>query len=240
MRIVKVVIGIVITAIIALVVGFLPIMEVPYTQTVQYQDTETYYEDEPYEAIETYSETEPLSYEIVKSYTDIELLREEWRQVIIGGVVFQDEVVKIFYPTGCVTLQNTDSVAGTVMIDFSFYALEKWYFEHTENFSWDTYKKLLDPPYGEHGKPVGESYHRSLGLNLKPRETTTAKISVHDINPDSDEFFWEFEVSQATKSVEMERTVTKYRQVEKERTVTKERPETRSKKVTLLDYLLHY
>ncbi len=36
------------------------------------------------------------------------------------------------------------------------------------------------------------------------------------------------------------RTVTKYRNVEQQRVVTKERRETRYKKVTSLDYLLHY
>ncbi len=40
--------------------------------------------------------------------------------------------------------------------------------------------------------------------------------------------------------MEKVRTVTKYMQVEKERTVTKQRTETRYKKVTLLDYILHY
>jgi hypothetical protein len=40
--------------------------------------------------------------------------------------------------------------------------------------------------------------------------------------------------------VEKERTVTKYQQVEKQRTVTKQREEIRYKKVTALDYLLHY
>ena len=49
---------------------------------------------------------------------------------------------------------------------------------------------------------------------------------------DEDEWFWEYEATPGTK--------TEYKAVEKQRTVTKQRPETRYKKVTLLDYLVHY
>ena len=51
---------------------------------------------------------------------------------------------------------------------------------------------------------------------------------------------WKYAITEATKTIEQQRTVTKYRQVEKQRTVTRQRPETRYKRVTLLDYLLHY
>lgn len=49
---------------------------------------------------------------------------------------------------------------------------------------------------------------------------------------------WEVSPQEVTKTKVVK--VTKYRQVEKQKTVTKQRPETRYKKVTLLDYLLHY
>ena len=60
----------VIIAIVALVVGFVPIMDVPYTEIVQYQDTETYYEDEPYEEIETYTGDTENQSGLVYSGTD--------------------------------------------------------------------------------------------------------------------------------------------------------------------------
>jgi len=69
-------------------------------------------------------------------------------------------------------------------------------------------------------------------LNLELGEKGTAKCPAYDINMDEDEWFWEYEVTSSTK--------TEYRQVEKQRTVTKQRPETHYKKVTLLDYWLHY
>lgn len=43
----KVIIGILVAAIIILVIGFVPIIEVPYTVTVQYLETEKYYEEIP-------------------------------------------------------------------------------------------------------------------------------------------------------------------------------------------------
>jgi len=229
----------VIVLIIALVVCLVPLKEVAYTATVDYQDTETYYEDEPYEDTETYYETEPLTYKVVKSYTDTEFSHKERRQIVIGGVVFQDEVVEVFYLTGYVTVQNIDSVYGAVGVQFTFYALDKWFYENTDNFVWEEYKELLKPPYGEYGKPVGEVYQNYVSLDLQSGEVGTAKYSVRDINLDTDEWYWEYEVA-GSKTVEKQRTVTKYRQVEKERTVTKQRPETRYKKVTLLDYLLRY
>lgn len=62
----KVVISIVVAVAIVLVVGFVPIMDVPY------QDTETYYEDEPYQDVETYTETELVpQVEILEHYMDI-------------------------------------------------------------------------------------------------------------------------------------------------------------------------
>jgi len=63
----KIVISVVIVVAIALVVGFVPIVEVPY------QDTETYYEYEPYQDVETYTETELVpQVEIIENHMDIE------------------------------------------------------------------------------------------------------------------------------------------------------------------------
>jgi hypothetical protein len=62
----KVVIGIAIVVAIVLVIGFVPLMDVPY------QDTETYYVDEPYQDVETYTETELVpQVEILEHHMDI-------------------------------------------------------------------------------------------------------------------------------------------------------------------------
>lgn len=59
----KIVVSIAVVVAVALIVGFVPLIEVPYPVTVQYQDTETYYVDEPYE--ETVETRVPLEYQVV-------------------------------------------------------------------------------------------------------------------------------------------------------------------------------
>lgn len=223
----KVVIGIIIAVIIALVVGFVPIMDVPYTVTVQYQDTETYYEDEPYEGIETYTETVPLDYEVVKSYTDLDSY-EVWRS--------NAGDVEIFFPIGCVSLKNTDSAVGTVNFQFTFYQLIKMDVEVMERL-------YGHQPIEELVKTAGSKYNGRARLTLEPSKTETIRYSFEGAIEDKliwDYYLWDWEytITEATKSVEMERTITKYRQVEKQRTVTKERTETHYKKVPIFEYLL--
>lgn len=242
----------VVIAILALVACLVPFKEVAYTVTVDYQDVETYYEDEPYEEIETYTEVEPLTYEVIKSYTDTDSYKER-RRIVIGGVVFQDEIVEVFYPIGYVTLQNTDSVDGVFEVQFTFYALEKLdaaMFGHPD-FNFTDYLAAEDPSSYldkldwnklDWGRIMiySEVYSKQESLTIEPDKTGTTKYGVPDIDMDKDVWKWEYTITEATKTVEKQRTVTKYRQVEKERTVIKQRPETHYKKVTLLDYLLHY
>jgi hypothetical protein len=95
----KAVIPIVIAVVVVLVVGFIPLIEVPYPVTVQYQDTETYYVDEPYEVTETYSETVPLDYEVVESEGHGE------------------GVTDVF----SVVVRNEDNIAGTFSVNFSVF-----------------------------------------------------------------------------------------------------------------------
>jgi hypothetical protein len=87
----------VIIAVVAIVGCLVPLKTVAYTVMVDYQDTETYYEDEPYEVTETYSEAVPLDYEVVKTsgYIDNEV------------------------PVVSVTLRNTDTTSGTFNVHFT-------------------------------------------------------------------------------------------------------------------------
>lgn len=233
----KVVVPIVIVAVIVLVVGFVPIIDVPY------QDTETYYEDEPYEATEVYYETQPLAYEVVESYTDTESYKER-RRIVIGGIVFQDEVVEVFYPVSCVALKNKDSVSGTFAVRFACYAMDRSSaaqlchpdFDFTEylaaedqgayldSLDWD--KLSLEQFVFFAGKYNGEEE-----LTLEPGQTETAKYSAQDIDLDEQVWEWDYTIAEGTKEVEKERTVTEYRQVERERIVT------RYEKGSIFEYL---
>ena len=199
----KVMIGVgIVIAIAALVVCLVPLKEVAYAVTVEYEDTETYYEDEPYETTENYTENVPLSFE-ANAYVDEDVTYEH-HQIIIGDIVFQDEIVEVTIYIACVEVKNTDDIAGEFVVSFSGF----------------------EPMFGSH--------FLTRTLSLSPGQEETAECLAESIAD------WDYEVTPSTKEVERERTVTKYRQVEKQRTVIKQRQETRYKKVTLLDYLLHY
>ena len=228
----KIVIGTVVTLVALLIICLVPLKEVAYTVTVDYQDTETYYVDEPYKDTETYTETVPidLDYEVTKSYVDKDTYTYQWH-TIIGGIE-GGGTREVPFPIGCVVVKNTDNVSGTFNVHFSFYSVTKT----KANFYRDAFGEFDK----EDLKGLGDKYTDNNAVNLEPGETETAKFAARDIDMDRDEWFWEYEITQGTEILEKQRTVTKYRQVEKQRTVTKQRPETRYKKETLLDYWLHY
>ena len=95
----------------------LPLKTVAYTALVDYQDTETYYENEPYQDTETYSEAAPLSYDAVK-YVKEDTINQR-SQIIIGGVVFEDKVVAVPIYIASVDVKNTDAIAGSFTVSFS-------------------------------------------------------------------------------------------------------------------------
>jgi len=234
----RVVIGIVMAVAVVLVVGFVPLMDVPY------QDTETYYVDEPYAVTETYYETQPLAYEVVESYTDTESYQER-RRIVIGEIVFQDEIVEVFYPIGCVTLQNKDSVSGTFAVQFTYYSMDRSSaaqlchpdFDFTDYLAAEDQEAYLDALDWdrldwEQFVFFADKYDGEEELALEPSQMDTAKYSAQDIDMDEDVWKWDYTITEGTKEVEKERTVTKYRQVERERTVT------HYKKGSIFEYLL--
>jgi len=198
-------IGIIIGAVIvtaALVVCLVPLKTVAYTVMIDYEDVETYYENEPYQVTENYTEDVPLSFE-ADGYVKEDTI-EERQQIVIGDIVIQDEIVEVPIEIAYVEVENTDNVAGEFVVSFSGF----------------------EPIFGE--------ISLTTTLSLNPGQQKTAECPADSIDD------WSYEVTPSTKEVEEERTVTKYRQVEKQRTIIKQRQETRYKRVTLLDYFLHY
>ena len=89
----KVVIGIII-AVIIVVVGFVPVIEVPYTVTVQYLDTETYYETVPEVRTYTYYEEVPAgSRDLITGYSPDRGYNVTWEERQ-GVDVFHKKVEK--------------------------------------------------------------------------------------------------------------------------------------------------
>ena len=165
-----------------------------------------------YEDTETYYESEP--YDDVETYTETVPLEYE--------VVESDIDVEGQTATVSVIVRNQDSVAGTFTVGLSV-----------------IYGCTFISPGSIQLTSMVASDEQELYLG--PHDTGTATYSADNPYPANCGFdSWSYDVTPDTKEVERERTVTKYRQVEKQRTVTKQRQETRYKKVTLLDYLLHY
>ncbi len=240
-------VGVVIT-ISALVVCLVPLKEVSYLKAVDYEDIETYYEDEPYEDTETYFEDEPYEgtetyyedepYEGTETYYETEPLRYE----VVEAFAQVEGITPVVY----ITLQNTDSVSGTFTVQLTLSESGITITKSSMTFWSRDY-----PPYDEL-------------LALQPNETKTIKYGADGIDIIRNDWDWNYSITPSTKTVEKERTVTKYRQVEKERTVTKyrqvekertvtkdrlvekertvtnQRLETQYKKVSLLDYWLLY
>ena len=175
----KVVIGIVIVVAVVMVVGFVPLMDVPY------QDTETYYVDEPYEVTETYTKAVPLSFE-TNDYVKADTIKEH-HQIIIGGIVFQDEIVEVPIQVACVEVENTDEVAGNFTVSFSGF----------------------EPMFGE--------YSLTTILSLGIGEQKTAECPAesidnwsYEVTPSTKEVEAERTVTKY-RQVERERTVTRYK-----------------------------
>lgn len=181
----KIVISIVIVVAVVLVVGFVPLMDVPY------QDTESYYEDEPYEATETYYETEPLQYHVV-----------QYQQ----GYAMEDLPIGIEHscPWVSLTVLNTDTVSETFTVYFYITVecltpVAEDRFDFTSNDYQDSIELYLEP--GEIG--TVEKYWGEVGIAPHPCGGS----------------YWGYEVT-GSKTIEKQRTVTKYRQVQRERAVT--------------------
>jgi hypothetical protein len=177
-------------AVLAVAVCLIPLKEVAYAVTVDYEDTETCYDTE------NYTEDVPLSFE-ASDYIRQDTI-EERQQIVIGGTVFQDEIVEVAIEVACVKVKNTDEVGGNFTVSFSGF----------------------EAMFGE------ISMTQTLSLRRGQQEITECPAESIDT--------WSYEVRPSTKQIESQR------QVEKQRTVTKQREETRYKRVTLLDYLLHY
>ena len=247
----------VVIAIVALVAYLVPLKEVAYTVTVDYQDVETYYEDEPYEDAETYYEsepydetetyykTEPLQYRELDSFTT-EAIKDVTRHASTRGYDLPDEIVE--WPDFALYLvvQNLDDVPGSFEARYTLSTADK---NAAERQQW-----LVQRTPEEYAELDREYYEGSIELYLESGEVGAAICPPGGIYiaPDRVPFSHDLEIIPDTKNtekqrtvtkygeVEKQRTVTKYRQVEKERARTKQRPGTRYRRVTLLDYLLHY
>jgi len=183
---IRIIIGIVI-AVTALVICLVPLKTVAYAVTVDYEDVEIYYENEPYQVTENYTEAVPLSFE-ANAWAD-EQVTYEHHQLIIGDTVFQDEIVEVTLYIACIEVKNTDDITGEFVVSFSGF----------------------EPMFSEH------SLTRTLSLSPSQDETAKcpAESTIDDwdykVIPDTKEIEQERTVTKY-RQVEKQRTVIKQRQ----------------------------
>jgi len=235
-------------AIIALVACLVPLKEVPYTVTVDYQDTETYYENEPYEDIETYYEDEPyqvietyyedepyeeteiyyedvsLNYQVINSYDD-EGSYQERRRIVLGGVVVQDKIVTVYYPVVHIVIKNIDDSAGEYGIRSTLDAVNKDIYLTLDDDMTVNYDSFLFDA-------LSYSYNKEVTAIIQPDESKEITFEFKEVDTFEEYYKWEYEITPGTKPIEKQRTITKHRQVEKERTVTRYREVEKERTVT--------
>lgn len=211
----KVAISIGLVVVVALVFCLIPLKEVAYAITVDYEDTETYYESEPYEELQNV--TKPLDYQVL-----------QWGS---GGY----EKLDGSYVCGPHhKIMNRAEVAGYFAFRLVLYTMGRdkfldlqWEYPNgitNEILESEFDKLILEKNAYLEPEEIGEaawSIEELLGKECTEVET------IHN---------WEILPQEITE----QEMVIKYRQVEKQRTVTRQRQETHYRKVTLLDYLLHY
>ena len=174
-----------------------------------------------YEDTETYYEDEP--YEATETYY-------ETNPLDYHIVEYHEGYAMENLPPGAnppcawalMTLLNTDTASGTFTVRL-YLTVER-----------------LTPVGEDRYEFVSNDYQDTKQLHLEPGQIGTWQKywTEIDLAPE-DNCRWGYDIA-GSNTTEKQRTVTRYRQVEKQRTVTKQRQETRYKKVTLLDYLLHY
>jgi len=239
-----------------------------YTVAEPYEATETYFVSEPYEENETYYEDILLEHQVTNSYDDKGSYQER-RRIVLGGVVVQDKIVTVYYPIVHIVIKNTDDIAGKYSVSSTLHAVRKdiyLTFDDDMQVNYDSFlfgalsnsydknttttiqpDESVEITFDFKEVDISDEYYKweyEIEPGTKPVEkerlvTKYKQVEKERLVTKYKQVEKERPVTKY-REVEKERTVTKYRQVEKDRTITKQRPETRYKRVTLLDYLLHY
>ncbi len=211
-----------IVAIAVLVLWFVPIIEVAYTEQEPYTTTETYTEKEPYTATEVYYDQVPYTgtetyYEQVP-YT----VKEQFQYTVVET---GKNNVTTPEPGGCayVEIKNLDHGAGQGLFGIHFTLQLKG------GASWDkSSSKLINGGATETlavcytGEPIAEFDYEFINIPEKD------VIKYRDV-PKTREVL-------KYREVEREREVTRYRDIEKTREVTRIHDVEKTKKVSMFEY----
>ena len=217
MKKVTISVGVVI-AIAVLVACVAPLKTVAYTITVDYEETE------PYDAevqvpleydVSAFEDWDTWLYEDYQDYLD-------WQKYSKGYVDrsnWDPSKESRFIPAITIGISGDVAAGGWYEVSITFHFLDKGVWEYLP-------AEVGRDVIREYGDSL--SYHKSIYLDETCEDSVT--FFAPDIDAEDAKWFYEYGVEPGTKTV----TKIEYRQV------TKQRPETRYKKVTLLDYVLHY
>jgi hypothetical protein len=205
---VGIIVGLVV-AVVAVAVCLIPLKEVAYAVTVDYEDTETYYEPLHYRELYSFNggaedyikfrdDTSHSGYELPELPNE-SVLSDNWALYVL--------------------IQNLDDTVGTLQVDYTLTTADK---EAAEKQSW-----IVQRSPEEYEELDREWYSGNVSLSLEQGEIGLAVCPPEGINiaPDRVSFDAGYQITAVREA---------------ERTVAKQRQETRYKKVTLLDYVLHY
>lgn len=204
----KILVSIVIVVAVVVVVGFVPLIEIPYPSTIQYQDTETFYE------------TEPLEYRELDSFTT-EAIGDVQGRATMRGYDLPDTIVMWPNFAVYVVMQNLDGVSGAFQIHYTCIGT-------ADKSAAEKYQWLVQLTPEEYQELDIKCYAGSIELYLEPSEVGVAICPQSGVNIGSDRVPWwtgGYDVIPGTKTVE------------KQRTVTRERVETCYRKGSIFEYL---
>ena len=180
----KIVAGVIVT-IVALVVCLIPLKEVAYSVTVDYQDTETYYENVTHEV--------PLAH----------------GGHFLGHSFFQENFPREFYDEKLVMvgwrILNRDEIAGNFELHLTLWAIDRDEYEY-----WD----LRCDPGVIIVRKYGDVYERWDEVHLESGEVQDVVFKFPEVNSDyiTDEIIEVYpDKKTITEKVEKQRTVTKQR-----------------------------
>lgn len=199
----------------AIVISVVPLKEVAYTATKEYQEVKTYYEQQTYTDTEQYTTVVTRQVPLYSTTVAVEA----------GTHQFAKYYIDIANKINNVVNGNISVLAGG---EFLFYV-----FDQRNYNAWrdgQSYQAVVSPGrvtnYSFAFIPDHSDYYYFVFAN---------NLSLYSNKMIQSSAYWGWQESQIET-----REVTEYRYVPKEVTVCGERTETAYKKVSILDYSLHY
>ena len=208
----------VVVSCLALVICLVPLKTVAYTAIVDYEETEPYDAEVQVSLEYDVSVVEDWDICLYEDYQDY-LQWQRYSKGYVDRSNWDPSQESRFVPAITIGIQGDMEAGGWYDVYITFYFLDKGVWEYLP-------AEVGRDDIREYGESL--SYHKSIHLDETCEDHVT--FFAVDIDAENAKWHYDYRVEPGTKTV----TQTAYHEV------TKQRQETHHKKVTLLDYLLHY